>query len=541
MAVLPLAAPGPLKNVLSNKNAVPSNWFYMTCLYRTTMLPAAISVIAFLIGMAGFEARADETDETGATFRFVEHPVEFHNQDVRLAGSLLLPNSEVPVPAVVFVHGAGPQTRESYRELGEYFASQGIAALIYDKRGTGQSGGTYESRAPYENLVNDALAAVALLKQRREIEQSQIGIWGLSQGAYISAAAASRTEDIEFIIVVGASVADGMMFYYRDNLFRKYGLSDTLRDVAEKLYLVEQDLLRTVQEGFRLSSFAPRSFPSPDQYVHPAWSRVNQPVLAMWGQLDQNVPGGESVAGWKNSLALANNEHWTIIILPQTNHDLKISETGAIQSQSHGYPPGALQTMTDWAWIAIDHPSEIETMKQEGVAPDAGILPRLASYESLRWYGNATTQAALWILFLISFPANTIAGVWCCLTRLSRRQQSEALPASNTIVNLPTSNRVVNLKRAICALNILILVTFTITALLVLDQLHPSCPSVLLFLPLLGTASTLATIVLLIVLARTPSDPGWTTARRIRFSLDVLCLVLFVPFMFYWNLIGFRF
>ena len=42
-------------------------------------------------------------------------------------------------------------------------------------------------------------------------------------------------------------------------------------------------------------------------------------------------------------------------------------------------------------------------MKQEGVAPEAGILPRLASYESLRWYGNGTVQAALWIPFLISF------------------------------------------------------------------------------------------------------------------------------------------
>ena len=81
--------------------------------------------------------------------------------------------------------------------MGEYFASQGIAALIYDKRGTGQSGGAYESHEPYENLVNDALSAVAFLKQRREIAASQIGIWGLSQGAYISAAAASRSEDIQ--------------------------------------------------------------------------------------------------------------------------------------------------------------------------------------------------------------------------------------------------------------------------------------------------------------------------------------------------------
>ena len=171
-------------------------------------------------------------------------------------------------------------------------------------------------------------------------------------------------------------------------------------------------------------------------------------------------------------------------------------------------------------------------MKQEGVAPQAVILPRLASYEGLRWYGDGTVQAALWILFLISFIANTIAGVRCCLTRLFHRQQS---------VVLPTSYRVVNMKSAIAAFNFLILVTFSITALLVFDQMHPSCPTVLLFLPLLGTVSALATVALLIVLAKTRCDHGWTVARKIRFSLDVLCLVLFVPYMFYWNLIGFRF
>ena len=157
-------------------------------------LAAAIPVAAFVSGIAGPAASAGET---GAECRFDEHRIEFHNRGIKLAGSLLLPRSEVPVPAVVFVHGAGRQTRESYREVGAYFASQGIAALIYDKRGTGQSGGAYESYAPYENLVNDALSAIAFLKQRREIAASQIGIWGLSQGAYISAAAVSRSEDIQ--------------------------------------------------------------------------------------------------------------------------------------------------------------------------------------------------------------------------------------------------------------------------------------------------------------------------------------------------------
>jgi dienelactone hydrolase len=495
------------------------------------MLPAAISVIALLIGMSG---RAACANETGVPSGCEEHRVEFHNHDVKLAGSLLLPRSEVPVPAVVFVHGAGRQTRESYREAGEYFASQGIAALIYDKRGVGESGGAYESHRSYKNLANDALSAIAFLKERREIAPSQIGIWGLSQGAEISATAASQSEDIKFIISVGGSVVhpDAAMFYYRDNLFRRYGLSDTLRDVAEKVHLAQYSLPHNLPDGFALSSFAPRSYPPPDEYVHPAWSHVDQPVLAMWGQLDQHTPVGEGVAGLKNSLAQANNDNWTIIILPRAKHSLGISETGAIQEKWRGYPPGALKTMTDWAWRAIERPSEIDKMKQEGVAPEAGILPRLASYEGLRWFGNGTIQAALWILFLISFSANTIAGAWCCLTRLFRRKQSVAVPASN---------RVVDFKRAICALNVLILVALTITTLLLLDQMHPSCPVVLMYIPLLGTVSTVATVAFLIVLARTPRDHRWTAARRNRFSLDVLCLVLFVPFMFYWNLIGLRF
>jgi pimeloyl-ACP methyl ester carboxylesterase len=501
----------------------------MSCLFPITTLPTATSVIAFLIALAGFEARAVET---GTTFAFEEHSVEFHNQDVSLAGSLLLPRSEEPVPAVVFVHGAGRQTRESYREVSEFFARQGIAALIYDKRGTGQSTGAYESREPYENLVNDARAGVAFLKQRREIEASQVGIWGLSQGAYISAVAASRSQDIKFLIVVGASVADGTKFFYRDNLFRKYGLSDTLRDLAEKAQIGIDTLPHNLHGESLLSTFAARSYPPPDQFVHPAWSRVQQPVLVMWGQLDQHQPVGESIAGLKNSLAQAKNAKWTMIVLPRAKHSLGISETGAIQEKWRGYPPGALKTMTDWAHQVIDDPEQLETMKQVGSAEYKGMLSKLAPYEKLRWYGNAIVQVPLWVLFLVCFLANTIAGARHGLARLFRRPQSAALP---------TSDGVLTLKRALCSFNLLILVGITIAVQLVLDEMWPSCPAVLLYLPFLGTVSTLATVVLLILLAATRRHPGPTAAGRIRWRLDILCLILFVPYMFYWNLIGFRF
>jgi dienelactone hydrolase len=501
----------------------------MSYIFNKRRLHAAIPVLAFLTAIRSSGAGAEET---GAQSGFEEHPVEFHNQTVKLAGSLLLPKNEAPVPAVVFVHGAGRQTREPYREVGKYFASQGIAALIYDKRGVGKSGGAYQSCAPYENLVNDALSAVAFLKQRPEIAPSQIGIWGLSQGADICAAAASRSGGIKFIIAVGASVADGTQFYYRDNLFRKYGLSDKLRDVAQKAQIVQDSLPYNLHHDSILSSFVPRSYPRPNEYVHPAWSHVEQPVLVMWGQLDQHQPVGESIAGLTNSLAHANNRKWTMIILPRANHDLGVSDTGELHRKWRAYAPGALKAMTDWVQRVVNDPSEIDTMKQEGTAQETGVLTRVVRYERLRWYGNATVQGVLWVLFIVSFLGNTIVGARYGLTRLIHRQKSAATEAAD---------KVLNAKRALCALNLLILAAMAITTLLVIDQIHPNCPAVLMYLPILGTVSTLATVALLILLARSRRDYGWTVARRTRDSLDVFCLILFVPYMFYWNLIGYHF
>jgi hypothetical protein len=241
---------------------------------------------------------------------------------------------------------------------------------------------------------------------------------------------------------------------------------------------------------------------------------------------------GESIAGLKNSLAQANNEKWTIIVVPRAGHSLGISATGEIQSKWRGYPPGALQSMTDWVHQVIDDPTQIEPRNQVGSALQHGLLARLAPYERLRWYGNGIVQVALCALFFGCFLANTIAGVRYSFARCLRRRPGATWPASELALNF---------KRAIGALNLLILFGMAITAQCVLDQMRPSCPAVLMYLPLLGTISTLALVTLLIVLARTRRDPDWAVAREFRYLFDVLCLVLFVPYLYYWNLIGFRF
>lgn len=78
-------------------------------------------------------------------FSYREKEVRFSNGEITLSGTVYLPSKTGPHPAVVFIHGDGPDIREGYRFFAELFARRGIAALIYDKRGTGASTGDWQS------------------------------------------------------------------------------------------------------------------------------------------------------------------------------------------------------------------------------------------------------------------------------------------------------------------------------------------------------------------------------------------------------------
>ncbi len=93
--------------------------------------------------------------------------------------------------AVVLVHGSGPETRwGTSRYIADRLARAGIAALIYDKRGSGASGGDWRT-ASFEDLARDALAGVDLLDARPGIDPARIGIHGHSQGGVIGPLAAT--------------------------------------------------------------------------------------------------------------------------------------------------------------------------------------------------------------------------------------------------------------------------------------------------------------------------------------------------------------
>lgn len=131
---------------------------------------------------------------------------------VVLAGTLYLPagHGKGPYPLAVLIKGHGPDGRGGYSEIIKRLVADGIAALEYDKRGTGQSTGTYEEDA--YRLSTDAAAAVAAMRHRPDIVGSRIALVGHSQGGVIVPAAAAADPDIAAVVTLAGNVGDGLPY-----------------------------------------------------------------------------------------------------------------------------------------------------------------------------------------------------------------------------------------------------------------------------------------------------------------------------------------
>ena len=134
--------------------------------------------------------------------------VTLSNRNCTLSGTLLTPNGKGPFAAVVFVHGSGPEERSNSKSRAKDFVRRGYAALIYDKRGVGKSGGNQTSVQYFslEDLAGDVGAAVQFLSSRSEIDARRIGLVATSQGGWVAPLAASKNQGIAFLVIISGSV-----------------------------------------------------------------------------------------------------------------------------------------------------------------------------------------------------------------------------------------------------------------------------------------------------------------------------------------------
>jgi len=117
---------------------------------------------------------------------------------IKLAGRLVLPKGENPVPIAVLVHGAERDSAREWYALQRLLPAENVGVFVYDKRGTGGSGGKYTQ--DFDTLADDAVAAMREAKRIAGRRCSRIGYQGGSQGGWVAPLAATRAP-VDFVIV----------------------------------------------------------------------------------------------------------------------------------------------------------------------------------------------------------------------------------------------------------------------------------------------------------------------------------------------------
>ena len=190
-----------------------------------TQMPLDIKVVfddAGLIAGLFFLPAADTSASAPESAPPYADPAAFTEQEVivgegtewALPGTLTLPVGEGPFPAVVLVHGSGPNDRDEtigpnkpFRDLAWGLAGQGIATLRYEKR-TREYQQTVAREMDFtvqEETIDDALAAVALLQGTPAIDPQGIYVLGHSLGGTLIPRIGAQTEDVAGLIVLAGS------------------------------------------------------------------------------------------------------------------------------------------------------------------------------------------------------------------------------------------------------------------------------------------------------------------------------------------------
>jgi dienelactone hydrolase len=162
--------------------------------------------------IAGFFVRPAPPPPAAARGDLPSREVKFAPaQRGELPGTLLLPKGEGPFPAVVFVHGSGPNDRDEtvggtrvFRDLADGLADRGIASLRYEKRTKARPldfGGAYTID---DETTDDAVAAVAFLRAQHEVDPKRIFVVGHSQGAMMAPRIAQRSPQLAGIVLMAA-------------------------------------------------------------------------------------------------------------------------------------------------------------------------------------------------------------------------------------------------------------------------------------------------------------------------------------------------
>ncbi|UCG44400.1 MAG: alpha/beta fold hydrolase [candidate division WOR-3 bacterium] len=318
--------------------------------------------------------------------------VEFRNDKagVKLAGTLTAPKPEGKYPAVVLISGSGAQNRDEmifghkpFLVLADHLTRKGIAVLRYDDRGVGGSTGD-PSNATSETFAGDVLAAVEFLKTQDKVDPARIGLIGHSEGGIIAPMVATKSRDVSFTVLLGATGVPGTEVLYlqgekirraadqteeqvqagrklQEKLF-EIALSDKLE--SQKRREMTAELKAVVEDGSLGEELSDEAIEAQVSMMvspwikfflgydpAPALRKVRVPVLAVTGELDLQAPPEQNLPKIEAALARGGNPKYMTVELPKLNHMFQTAETGLVAEYGkieETFAPNALETVSGW-------------------------------------------------------------------------------------------------------------------------------------------------------------------------------------------------
>ena len=313
----------------------------------------------------------------------------FKSHGTALAGRLVMPKGEAQVPIVVLLHGSEQASALSDSSLQTYFLqhmlpSEGVGAFVYDKRGTGKSGGHYTQ--DYSLLADDAVAALRKARRLAGARAGRIGYQGGSQGGWVAPIAANRTSADFVIVCFGlavnvidedqeavelqmrekgyspeviakalevASAAETVMlsdfksgFPKLDEVRAKYGSAPWYKDVhGDFAFFVLQE-----SSDEKLRALAPQfDWHIPAHYDPMPPLRADKvPQLWILGGEDYQAPSAETIRRLKS--LMEEGLPFTLAYYRGAEHGMTLFETSADGSRiSTRYAPGYFRLIRDFA------------------------------------------------------------------------------------------------------------------------------------------------------------------------------------------------
>jgi pimeloyl-ACP methyl ester carboxylesterase len=302
---------------------------------------------------------------------------------VTLAGTLTLPQGDGPFPAAILLTGSGAQDRDEtlfghkpFLVLADDLTRKGIAVLRVDDRGVGGSTGSVDTSTT-EDFAADALAGIAYLKGRKEIDRAHIGLIGHSEGGLVAPLAATKSKDVAFIVLLAGPGLPG----HEILLLQSTALATTLgmpedevkkanavnkrlydallaahdaKDAETKLRAIfkEEEASHGAQGGQNQEDAMVKELTSPwflyfvKYDPRPILAKVKVPLLAIDGEKDLQVPPKENLAAIKKADPRA-----TTTELPGLNHLFQTAKTGLPNEYGtleETMSPAALSAISDF-------------------------------------------------------------------------------------------------------------------------------------------------------------------------------------------------